>query len=257
MTLEVTQKAGSIADITVNHGPPAILGRFFLAAETDALTRGIKITFASFEELARVNEVNRATWSPILPLFNPKYGAVAQSDEFCMIGRNEKGEAVATTAARLFHWPTTNYYEEATSLRMFYSDPDKMRQPGERHEIADDTTKAISGNVVFGGAAWFRSDYRKRGLLEIMPRIARAYAVTHWWPDRYVGTMGEKLVSKGADNNIGYPNLSLSVTLTNSIMGSGRFAFFNMRSEQIITDLADYLSRTETLVDLARGRRTH
>ena len=65
-----------LSDITVEHGPVDLLGRFFLKADTAARQRGVTLSFAPMQELVEVNERNRDTWRPLLPLFDPACGGI-------------------------------------------------------------------------------------------------------------------------------------------------------------------------------------
>ena len=40
---------------------------------------------------------------------------------------------MATQAARLYDWADTSFHEEASSLRLFYAEPDRFK--GEREQI--------------------------------------------------------------------------------------------------------------------------
>ena len=46
-------RSASVTDITVEHGPVDLLGRFFLKADTAARERGVTLSFGTFEELLR------------------------------------------------------------------------------------------------------------------------------------------------------------------------------------------------------------
>jgi hypothetical protein len=58
-----------------------------------------------------------------------------------------------------------------------------MKRPGERCLVTAPATRRIRGRVVFSGAAWYRPDYRGRGLSAILPRVGKAYALARWSPD--------------------------------------------------------------------------
>jgi hypothetical protein len=92
-----------LKDITVEHGPVDLLGRFFLKAEQAARQRGIFLSFDTFENLLETNERNRANWRPLIPVFNPKNGALTADNSFCILGRNHDGDVVAAHAGRLYN----------------------------------------------------------------------------------------------------------------------------------------------------------
>src|SRR6185295_10370389 len=109
-----------ISEIEVEHGPADVLGRFFLKADTAARERGVTLSFAPLSQLQEVNDQNRKTWKPLVPLFSTRYNALDPASAFCILGRNRAGEVVATQAARLFNWPNSSFYDAARSLRLFY-----------------------------------------------------------------------------------------------------------------------------------------
>src|SRR5215470_18667863 len=77
-----------LRDVTVEHGPPDVLGRFFLKADAAARERGVTLEFAPLAELQRVNDRNRATWKPLVPLFSTRYNDLDPEHSFCILGRN-------------------------------------------------------------------------------------------------------------------------------------------------------------------------
>src|SRR5204862_6176059 len=78
-----------------------------------------------------------------------------------------------TFATRIYYWPDTTLEDEAVA--MLYG-----RDEGQRCIITADAAKLISGVLMSSGAAWVRPDYRRRGLSQLLPRIAKAYAVSRW-----------------------------------------------------------------------------
>src|SRR5687767_6124106 len=83
--------------ITLVHGPHAILGRFLLLADRAARDRGVYLTLEDdFDALLELNEANRAHWHPLAPSFDPRYSAVSGENGFWIVGRNEDGDAVLT-----------------------------------------------------------------------------------------------------------------------------------------------------------------
>src|SRR5215813_2931016 len=116
-----------LSDITVEHGPVDLLGRLFLKADTAARRRGVTLSFAPMQDLMDVNRANPETWRPLLPLFDPACGGITDDNSFCILGHNAKGEVVATQAARLYDWADTSFHEEASSLRLFYAEPARLK----------------------------------------------------------------------------------------------------------------------------------
>jgi hypothetical protein len=232
-----------LADITIDHGPADLLGRFFLKADEALQARGITLSFGTFEELVATNAANTDTWHPLIPLFNPKNGPLPPDKAFCLLGRNDEGDVVATQAARLYEWPNTSFFYEAESLRLFYADPARSKQANEKCVVTAPSTKFVSGNVVFSGGGWYRRDYRKLSLSVILPRISRALAFARWDSNYTISIMAEKVIKGGMAERCGYTNLDWDLVLSDSPVGNVRCGFVWMERQQLLKDLADTLAR--------------
>src|SRR5262245_897082 len=51
--------------IALRYGPAGVLGRAIMATEQLALSKGVRLSFATGLELLAVNEANRGTWLPL------------------------------------------------------------------------------------------------------------------------------------------------------------------------------------------------
>ncbi len=235
-----------LSEITVEHGPAEILGSFFLKADQAARDRGVTLSFGTFDELVETNARNTSSWHPLIPLFDPKNGALPPDEAFCILGHDENGEVVATQAARIYHWPATSFFYEAESLRLFYADPALSKQPTERCVVTAPSTRFVSGNVVFSGGGWYRRDYRKLELSMILPRISRALAFTRWDSNYTVSIMAEKVIKGGMAERCGYTNVDWDLSLFDSPVGTVRCAFVWMERVQLMQDLSDFLAGFDT-----------
>jgi hypothetical protein len=244
-----------INEITVDHGPRDLLGRFFLKADTAARERGVTLSFGTFADLVETNARNTASWHPLIPLFDPRNGGLTEDNAFCIVGRNQQGDIVATQAARLYRWPNTSFYEEARSLRLFYADPARMKMPKERCEISAESTKFVSGNVCFSGGGWYRRDYRKLNLSAILPRISRALAFTRWRTDYTVSVIAEKVIQGGMADRSGYTNVDWDLRMYDAPPGTVRCAFVWMETNQLLADVADFLVGFDAEVDVGVDQR--
>ena len=238
-----------LKDLTVEHGPIDLLGRFFLKAEQAARQRGVFLSFDTFENLLEANERNRTNWRALIPVFNPKNGGLTAANSFCILGRNREGEIVAAHAGRLYRWPNTTYYEEATTLRLFYTDPHTMKCPGEECDVTAQATRHITGDVVFSGAAWYRPDYRGCNLSAILPKLGKAYALTRWNPDSIVSMMVEDVYQRGFAPRFGYNNVDWEILMRNSALGNVRLAFVWTNTQHLIDELSQFSTRFPTEID--------
>jgi len=236
--------------ITVGFGPAGLLGRFFLKADAAARARGVTLSLAPVQQLVETNLSHSATWRPLLPLFNPAVGGITDETGLCIIGRNAEGEIVATQGARLYDWSNSNFHEAATSLRMFYADPERQSRPGEQCRVSAPSARDIRGRVVLSGAGWYRPDHRGRLLSSILPRISRALAYTRWQSDYTIGLIAEPVVSGGMARRAGFTNVEPSVELIASPVGDRVCcALVWMQPTQLFDDLAEFLSDFDAQVD--------
>jgi hypothetical protein len=226
------------ANLKIKYGPVGLLGRFFLWADSAAQERGVKLHFASLQDLIVANTANSDSWRPLVPVFDPVLGGMQPEMGFVLIGRDKDEQVVATQAGRLYEW-STSLEDEATSLRMFYADPAAAFARGDRCKIATPAAKNITGRVVFSGAAWYRPDFRGRGLAGILPRISRAYAFTRWNTDFTIGMIGDAVLAGGVAQRCGYTKIApSSVDLVASPLGVLRCALTWMQPDELLADLA-------------------
>ena len=235
MSPTATNTRTILDDVQLQHGPADLLGRVLLKSYTASLDRGVRIRFGSFDELLATNESNSDSWKPLFPTFNPRYSQLSTSNAFCILGENERGEIVASQAARLYSWNDTNLAAELESKRMLYTDP--SMSPSERWLITAPKAAAIRGNIYFSGASWYRPDFRGRQLIEIIPRFTRAYALGMWAPDLLVSFQDERIAAKGVIARSGFPNLQGTLQMEGSPVGTIALILAWMTPLEILADL--------------------
>jgi hypothetical protein len=235
--------------LELQNGPTELLGRFFLRADAAARQRTAYLSFGGCKELVQANRDNRANWPPLVPVFDPNLGGVTNNNTFCVLARNPDGEIIAAHAARLYEWSNTNFVEETMSFRLFYPKPDVTQKTLERCTITAERARSITGRVVYSGAAWVHPDYRGRDLSSILPRVAKAYALTRWNPDFIASFMTETVYQNGFAPRFGYNNIDWEVRWQNSAAGSQRYAIVWMDMEHLIGDLREYLDRSTQQID--------
>jgi len=236
-------------DIVVERGPTDVLGPYFLHVELETRRRGVALEFCTPEQLLAANVDNRESWLPLVPMFDPKFGLIRSDNAFCVLGRNTKGEVVTANAILRYDWDATDFVDEATSLRLFYADPEKMRQPGEECIITTSRARCIRGSAAFSGAAWVRHDYRRRGLSELLPRFIKAYAAARWQLDVIFGMMAESVERRGLARPFGYEQIDWEAQWRNSIVGTLRLAILWTDVAYLGEDLRAVLARAAAEVD--------
>jgi hypothetical protein len=243
--------------ITIQYGPPGLLGRFFLKADTAARERGVTLSVAPLEELMEVNRANKATWFSLVSTFDPEVGGATKDTGFCILGRNAQGDVVATQAARYFDWTDTNLKAECESLRLWYADPQRSARPDEVSRIASPSAPMLGGRVLFTGGAWYRPDFRGRLLSMIMPRLGRTLALTKWNIDYALGMMTDKVVAGGMAERCGYKRIEPGLEMWNSPMSPyTKGVLVWMPASELLDDLDRFLVEFEAQVD-ARVEHRH
>lgn len=235
--------------LKLDHGPISRLGHFFLKADNAARDRGISLAFGTPDEFAQVNEQNRDSWRPLIPIFDPQTGGFSADNGFCILGRNQQGVVVATQAARFYLLGDKTFCDAATDLSLYYADAAAARARGESCHVTSQATRNIRGRVVFSGGGWYHPDYRGRLLSCILPRVSRAYAFSRWNSDFTVSMMAEGVITGGMAERCGYTNVDWDVSIRNFSVGDLRLAFVWMDTTQMLADLESFLGSFDAQVD--------
>lgn len=221
---------------SIFHGEPNEIKSFLQKAIGAVSARGLSLSFEPLHELARINAANRESWRPLIPLFDTRHG-IADDSAFCLVGRNGDGEIVATQAARVYDWATSNFQDEAQSLRLFYARPEKSSLANETCEVTAPNARNITGRVVFSGGGWYRPDYRKQWLSGLLPRISRVLAHAHWGSAFTISIMAEAVINGGMAARCGYTNVEYDVLLRGGPVGDVRCALVWMATHQLRSDM--------------------
>jgi hypothetical protein len=239
-----------ITDITVEHGPVDLLGRFFLLADTAARERGVTLSFGSFEELLRINEKNRNSWGIMTSMydFNCCPDGLAPERAFCLFGHDAQGEVVTTHAVRLYELGERSMREVGNRMLLHHDDPERTKRPQESIEVTAPSAEAIKGKLLINGAVWFHPNYRKRQLSMIIPRVVRACAYTMWRPDWCMGLMMEGPTGGGVIETAGYPYREWGLQISNAQNGSPRCCVAWMDASELLADLRGFLAGFTTQV---------
>lgn len=235
-----------LAQVQIQHGPPELLGRTILRAYDEAAAKGVSLRFGSVDDLVAVNEHNRDSWVPLVPMFDPRLSELSADNTVCVMGLAADGTVVATQAIRLFDWTTTTLYDEATSLRFFYRDLTASAARGERCIVTAEVAKSMRGRIAFSGATWYHPSFRGRGLIELVPRVARVVSLTRWRFDLLAAIQAEQIALKGPIARSGFKNLATYVTFENSPVGNVRCYLGWATPDELLTDFAEFVDRHAT-----------
>ena len=248
-----------LAGIEVNHGPQALLARYFLTAVQRVADKGVSIRFSSCDELLDINQRNLEHWFPLTTSFHPQYGNVNDSNCAVIIGENTAGDVVATQAVKLIDWTATNFKAEAESLRFFYTNPEQQKAPGERCFVTAEGADELSGLLGQTGAAWLRPDYRRSGVSEIINKTARAFAYTRWNIRETFSILTPAITKRDSGRRYGYSNVQPGVTMRNSPTSPDKdlnLCLGRISMEELTDEMFQFIMETLPQVDAAvRDRR--
>lgn len=221
--------------LTVEHGPAELLGRFVVAGDRAARAVGMRLRLR--HDFSTLNELNKqqsaiGNWYPLIDMFNPERTDVSPRNAFWIAGENQAGDIVATYAARIYYWPGTNLAEQAVA--MLYG-----RDEGQPCVVTAPAAKDMTGLIMSVGAAWVRPDFRGRELSQLLPRMAKAYALSRWPLDWVLGYCTTKLVEKGVAAGYGSKHFSYSIVYPDLPFGELVLAY--TAGDEAYDDLDDYL----------------
>ncbi len=258
--MRITDNPPSITQsITIEHGPVGVIGRFFLKAEELALQCGIRLSFASMQDLMAVNAANRQTWHPMISIYDPAVSNIGTDTAYCILGRNARGDVVATQAGRLLDLSKTSFKQEAESLRLFYAGgrAHPACRPAETCVVSAQAGEHMRGRVMFSGGAWYHPDIRGSGLSRFLPRVSRVYGHTRWNTDTTMTMMGETNMNRRVHERNGYRNSDWDVVLDGGPLGRMRLAMLWNSTAETFEDLSHFFDDVApTLEDDIRQGRT-
>jgi hypothetical protein len=119
--------------------------------------------------------------------------------------------------------------------------------------------ETIRGRVALGGGIWYRPDFRRRRLGEIIPRIGRAYAFTLWDYDVLIATITQQNVGKAFDKRLGFRDVRPDAMIMRHSAtvpgGDLHLAIARMTPMQLIDDLFWFLAEFDADVDARIDQR--
>lgn len=247
-----------LSDVVIDFGPPQVLGRLFLKADTELRQQGVTVSFASFEQLMEVNRQHPESWRPILPLFDPKIGGITPENGFAILGYDTSGAPVYAHACRHYGLRST-LKDEIESLRILYADPERSRGPGEAITTTAPSAEATRGSAVFIGAVWYRPDYRKKGMMQATAPLVRGLAYTRWQSNFAFSFMADDLVRAGTARKARFLHVEYDLLLHKTPVyreGTLKSAIVWTNAREQLQHFDEYLGGPDSEVDAIVEHRT-
>lgn len=230
-----------LSDLRIDYGPSQLLGRFFVSAVAHMSEMGIALSFGTFDELVEVNRLNRDSWKPLNPTFNPANGLVTADTACVIFGRHRDGTIVTALAVKVFDWSDTTFKAEAESLRLLYADPAAMAPPDGACEVDLPTAGQLTGRVAYSGAGWWHPSVRGQRIGDIISRTVRLYALTRWNIDVSCALSARGLIAKGYTKQNGFPRAELSVKFTGPDLGPPEAGLAWVMAAEMVDDLSGFM----------------
>ena len=167
-------------ELTIRNGDPAVLGRFFLEAETALADAGITVRKVDLKTLNEAYHANAATWPILGPPFNIKDSALGEAGAACLMGFDDSGRAVTSCAVRHYDLGGQTLVQALDDLWFFYGDNAAKLKGKMTLDLAVPEAEKITGQVIYLGGLWVHPDYRHAKLCVVMSLLTRAYALSQW-----------------------------------------------------------------------------
>ncbi|TIL34628.1 hypothetical protein [Mesorhizobium sp.] len=180
------------------------VSKFIGAAYKLARKSGLRLTMGdNFEEYVRITSKLPGK-SPTDPTFRTDCSDLLPEKAFWVIGRDGEDRVAHVQAMRLYDLSNTRLDEHLRTLRAFFVDPDLNAGPGSSCSCYAPSARSITGLVAYRGDLWLREDFRGRGLLALLSRIAFGLAWTKWSPDFIYALVASWNIEKGIADRNGY-----------------------------------------------------
>ena len=234
----IIKRVPFLDQVVLEHGPVALLGRFVLKAERAARLRGVTLSIEPIDALGRFTREHLPTWPP-LPMFDTVDAEFADDRAFCIMGRDEDDNIVATQAVRAYTWPTSCLRDEAENLALFYGSGN--RPDTARCHISAAAAVAIKGGMAYSGGGWYAPPFRGHELSAILPRLSRTLALARWGTEFTVSFVDWQLVRKGVVARYGYKNIEDGVRIEGMIGEAFDAALVWMDRAELVADLEVFI----------------
>jgi hypothetical protein len=228
-----------LTQVTLEHGPVGLLGRFLLKAEQASRARGVTLSIEPIEALGEFTRAHLPTWPP-LPMFDPAPDAFPSGRALCLLGRDATGQVVATQAVRGYRWRDSSLRRECETLRIFYGA--SAPPAAARCTISAPSANSIRGPVAYSGGGWYDAAFRGRELSAILPRISRTLALTLWDTHFTVSFVDWRLVQKGVVARYGYRTIEDGVRFEGILGDAFQGAVVWMDRATLLEDLEDFVA---------------
>lgn len=213
----ITEPVRFTEELRVQFGPKREIGRFLLEGDRALAEMGVRLYVS--HDLRRLYDINRRhldSWAPLMPVFDPVHAGVRAGPAFLFELRDAAGDVIATQVTRRLDLDGSTLKTELEQLTLFYRDPASQSGDRERIEVTAPMASDITGRVSLSGGLWYRPDWRGKGLSQILPRMTRTFAYTHWDTDYTISFVEQPPIDHGILQMYGLPVSQPWIKIRNS-----------------------------------------
>jgi hypothetical protein len=234
----------------IKHGSPGLLGRYFLTVDKITKEQGIKLEFATFDELIKAYDQNADNWGFYNPMFNPRTSSINPNETMCLVGRNSLNEIVGSASAKFFD-ASVKSLGAIVDEGQFFSIRETDNSLKFTTRMKTPVVGDLQGLIGYCGGAWVRPDYRHRNLSHIYARTISACINTLWGPDYIAGAVKPNVIGTRAHSNYGFAHYEPSLTIFSGNQPITDLVLLWMDESEAAIDLAHFLDVLWPKIDAA------
>lgn len=237
----------------VQHGPPGLLGRFFLSADARMKDRGIRLGFISFEELLELSERNADNWGSPSPMFNPRVVDLPPGS-MCLAGFDDEGVIKVCASAKPFDARRVPFGTLVNDGAFLALKPE-FAAGNYVTTMPKSEASELRGVLGYCGAVWVHPDRRGDRLASIIAHLTNACVLTLWNPAYLLGSVEHTKFGTPLQMRYGFPHLSVTIKVTKGAKPVTDLALLWMTADEAYAELGRYLEVIWPEIDAAVAAR--
>ncbi|MGY5795155.1 hypothetical protein ACXHXM_33905 len=183
---------------------PLQVSRYICAADELGRQSGLHFTMGDdFGEYVSISSKLPGK-SRTYPSFQSNYSDLGDGKAFWIMGHDGEGKVAHVQAMRLDDLADTFLAEHLESLRAWLADPSTQIGSDSSCTCKAPAARHMTGRIAYRGDLWLREDFRGRGLMTFLGRIAFGLAWAKWSPDFLYALVANWYIEKGIADRCGY-----------------------------------------------------
>ena len=237
----------------VVHGPPGLLGRFFISADERLRERGMTLQFIPFDELTGLSKRNADSWGSFNPMFDPGFADIPKGS-MCLAAFDKHGSIKICICGKPFDARTESFADLVNSGRFACIRRDRNVDQIET-QITAPFAYELKGLLSYAGAVWVHPDERGDRYASIFVHIVNACMMTLWDPAHLLGSVPNTTMGTGLYQRYGYSHSISPLIITAAGKQVADLAIIHISAHDFIAGLAIYLDEIWPKFDAAVASR--